>query len=169
MSTETMEHKAPGKGLRIAKGIGAGALALCLAGSLGLNVYQAQAQQKYAADMGAFITEQKDRWAKEAEQENAYQEDGYKVAGEYEIRSTTHISDAYKNGDDSQLSAEDKKTLEMAEAVLDEVVKDGMSNYEKELEVYRWMVANIGGRGSDGVIMRPGSKRSPFTTHDVMI
>ena len=45
MSTETMEHKAPGKGLRIAKGIGAGALALCLAGSLGLNVYQAQAQQ----------------------------------------------------------------------------------------------------------------------------
>ena len=27
MSTETMEHKAPGKGLRIAKGIGAGALA----------------------------------------------------------------------------------------------------------------------------------------------
>ncbi len=169
MSTETMEHKAPGKGLRIAKGIGAGALALCLAGSLGLNVYQAQAQQKYVADMGAFITEQKDRWAKAAEQENAYQEDGYKVAGEYEIRSTTHISDAYKNGDDSQLSAEDKKTLEMAEAVLDEVVKDGMSNYEKELAVYRWMVANIGGRGSDGVIMRPGSNSSPFTPHDVLV
>lgn len=166
--TETMEHKAPGKGIKIAKGVGAGLLALCLVGSLGLNVYQAQAQRDYAAEVGGFIAEQKDRWAKEAEQENTYQEDGFKVAGEYEIRSTTHISDAYKSGDDSQLSAEDKDTLKMATDVLDEVLSDGMDNYEKELAVYRWMVANIGNNGSDGVIVRPGSGGSPFTPHDVL-
>ncbi len=166
--TETMEHKAPGKGIKVAKGVGAGLLALCLVGSLGLNVYQAQAQRDYANQMGAFIAEQKERWAKAEEQENTYQEDGYKVAGEYEIRSTTHISDAYKSGDDSQLSAEDKDTLKMAKDVLDEVLSDGMDNYEKELAVYRWMVANIGNNGSDGVIVRPGSGGSPFTPHDVL-
>lgn len=168
MTTETMEPKGQGKGRAAAKAAGAGLLALCLLGSLGLNVYQAQAQQKYAAEVGGFISEQKDRWAKEEEQENAYQEDGYKVAGEYEIRSTTHISDAYKSGDDSQLSAEDKDTLRMAEDVLDEVIKDGMGSYEKELAVYRWMVANIGNNGSDGVIGRPGSNSSPFTPHEVL-
>lgn len=168
MSTETMENKAPGKGIKIAKGVGAGVLALCLVGSLGLNVYLAQTQRSYADQMGGFIAEQKERWAKEEEQENTYQEDGYKVAGEYEIRSTTHISDAYKSGDDSQLSAEDKDTLKMATDVLDEVLSDGMDNYEKELAVYRWMVANIGNNGSDGVIVRPGSGGSPFTPHDVL-
>ena len=168
MSTETMENKAPGKGIKIAKGVGAGVLALCLVGSLGLNVYQAQAQRSYADQMGGFIAEQKERWAKEEEQENTYQEDGYKVAGEYEIRSTTHISDAYKSGDDSQLSAEDRETLKMATDVLDEVLSDGMGNYEKELAVYQWMVANIGNNGSDGVIVRPGSGGSPFTPHDVL-
>ncbi len=168
MSTETMEHKAPGKGIRIAKGVGAGVVALCLVGSLGLNAYQAQAQQKYAAEVSGFITQQKDRWAKEEEQENTYQEDGYKVAGEYEIRSTTHISDAYKSGDDSALNAQDKDTLKMAQDVLDEVIEDSMDNYEKELAVYQWMVANIGINGSDGVISRPGSGGSPFTPHDVL-
>ena len=168
MSTETMENKAPGKGIKIAKGVGAGVLALCLVGSLGLNVYLAQTQRSYADQMGGFIAEQKERWAKEEEQENTYQEDGFKVAGEYEIRSTTHISDAYRSGDDSQLSAEDRETLKMAEDVLDEVLSDGMGNYEKELAVYRWMVANIGNNGSDGVIVRPGSGGSPFTPHDVL-
>lgn len=166
--TETTGGKTQGKGLKAAKAAGAGLLALCLVGSLGLNVYQAQAQQNYANQMGAFIAEQKDRWAKEEEQENTYQEDGFKVAGEYEIRSTTHISDAYKSGDDSQLSAEDKDTLKMAKDVLDEVLSDGMDNYEKELAVYRWMVANIGNNGSDGMIIRPGSGGSPFTPHDVL-
>lgn len=168
MTTKTMEPKGQGKGRAAAKAAGAGLLALCLLGSLGLNVYQTQAQQKYAAEVGGFISEQKDRWAKEEEQENTYQEDGYKVAGEYEIRSTTHISDAYKSGDDSQLSAEDKDTLRMAEDVLDKVIKDDMDSYEKELAVYQWMVANIGNNGSDGVISRPGSNSSPFTPHEVL-
>ncbi len=167
MSTETMENKGQGRGAKAVKAVGAGLLALCLVGSLGLNVYQAQAQKRYADAMNGFITEQKDRWAKEEEQENTYQEDGFKVGGEYEIRSTTHISDAYKSGDDSQLSEQDKETLKMAEDVLDEVIRDGMGNYEKELAVYQWMVENIGG-GSEGVIGRPGGSSSPFTPHDVL-
>lgn len=165
MSTETTEKKGGGKAL---KAVGAAALAVCLVASLGLNVYQAYAQGQYADQMGGFIAEQKDRWAKEEEQENTYQEDGFKVAGEYEIRSTTHISDAYKNGDDSQLSPADKETLDMAKAVLDEVIEDGMDNYEKELAVYQWMVANIGNNGSEGAIGRPGRGGSPFTPHDVL-
>lgn len=167
--TETMEHKAPGKGIQIAKGVGAGLLALCLLGSLGLNVWQAQAQRSTADRLEGFITQQRKRWADEAEQENAYQEDGFKVAGEYEIRSTTHISDAYKSGDDSALSEQDKKTLELAEAVLDEVLEPGMDNYEKELAVYQWMVANIGSGSSGSVIGRPGQNGSPFTPHDVLL
>lgn len=165
MSTETTEKKGGGKAL---KAVGAAALAVCLVASLGLNVYQAYAQGQYADQVGGFIAEQKDRWAKEEEQENTYQEDGFKVAGEYEIRSTTHISDAYKNGDDSQLSPADKETLDMAKAVLDEVIEDGMGNYEKELAVYQWMVANIGNNGSEGAIGRPGRGGSPFTPHDVL-
>ena len=32
----------------------------------------------------------------------------------------------------------------MAKSVLDEIITDGMSDYEKELAVYKWMTANIG-------------------------
>ena len=166
MSTETMENKAPGKGLRIAKGVGAGVLTLCLVASLGLNIYQASVQNR---KVNSFIEGQLERQAREEEQENTYQEDGFVVGGDYEIRSTTHISDAYKSGDDSQLSQADKDTLEMARAVLDEVIKDGMDNYEKELAVYTWMVENIGNHGSEGVIGRPGGSTSAYTPHDVLI
>jgi len=142
-------------------------LSCCLIASLGLNIYQAYAQRQYADKMGGFVDEQRDRWAEAEKQENEYIEDGYKVGGEYEIRSTTHISDAYKSGDESQLSGEDKETLKLAKAVLDEIVEDGMDDYEKELAVYQWMVKNIG-HGSGGVISRPGMNRSAFTPHDVL-
>ena len=142
-------------------------LAACLTGSLGLNVYQAYAQQQYASRMGGFIDEQRDRWAEEEKKENEYIEDGFKVGGEYEIRSTTHISDAYKSGDESQLSTEDKETLKMAREVLDEVVEDGMDNFDKEEAIYKWLVKNIG-HGSGGTISRPGMNRSAFTPHDVL-
>ena len=46
----------------------------------------------------------------------------------------------------------------MAKEVLDEVVEDGMSDYEKEEAVYKWMVKNIG-HGRGGVISRPGMDR----------
>lgn len=138
--------------------------ACCLTASLGLNIYQAVVPNRKTADFIDYIQE---RIAESEKKENEYIEDGYKVGGEYEIRSTTHISDAYKTGDDSQLSEEDKETLRLAKKVLDEVIEDGMIDYEKEEAVYKWMVKNIG-HGRGGVISRPGMDRSAFTPHDVL-
>ena len=44
-------------------------------------------------------------------EEHASSEDDVVIAGEYTIRSTTAISDAYLTGDSSQLSSRDKETL----------------------------------------------------------
>lgn len=161
---EAMEGKKPKKGGKVAKMIVAGLLSACLVASLGLNVYQALVPNQKTADFIDYILE---RIAEEEEKENEYIEDGFKVGGEYEIRSTTHISDAYKSGDDSQLSEEDKKTLSMAKDVLDEVLEDGMTDYQKEEAVYKWLVANIN-HGRGGVISRPGMDRSAFTPYSVL-
>ena len=163
-TTEAKQSKKKGSAVKITAAV---LLSVCLIASLGLNVYQSYAQREYADQVGGFIDEQRDRWAEEEKQENEYIEDGFKVGGEYEIRSTTHISDAYKTGDESQLSPEDKETLKMAKDVLDEVIEDGMDDYEKEEAIYKWLVKNIG-HGSGGVIGRPGMRRSAFTPHDVL-
>lgn len=76
--------------------------------------------------------------------EDVAQENDVTIGGEYVIKATTQISDAYKSGNTSNLSDKDKETLNMAKSVLDEIITDGMSDYEKELAVYKWMTANIG-------------------------
>ena len=76
-------------------------------------------------------------------EEHATAEDGVVIAEEYVIRPTTAISDAYLSGDSSALNAKEKETLEMASKILDEIITDGMSDYEKELAVYEWMVSNL--------------------------
>lgn len=135
--------------------------------SIGMNVMlQDQMNQQYAK-VSQFIDDERARQAKEAEQESTYQEDGYKVMEQYEIRSTTHISDAYLKGDPSGLSEEDKETYDLAAEVLDEVVKDNMSDYEKELAIYNWMVDNIG-HGSGHVISMPGQNSESYTPHEVL-
>lgn len=63
--------------------------------------------------------------------------------GEYRIRDTSALSDAYKSGDYSALSDDEKETLDMADAVLKEIITDDMSDYEKEKAVYEWMCTNI--------------------------
>ena len=78
------------------------------------------------------------------ETEDVAQENDVTVGGEYVIKATTQISDAYKSGNASNLSDKDKETLGMAKSVLDEIITDGMSDYEKELAVYKWMTANSG-------------------------
>lgn len=79
------------------------------------------------------------------------QEDDVSIAGQYMIKSTTAISDAYKSGDESALSDEDKETLQMASEVLKELdINDTMTDYEKELAVYEWIVDNIG-QGSNSI------------------
>lgn len=91
------------------------------------------------------------------------QEDNVMIAEQYLIKSTTQISDAYKSGDESKLSEEDKETLKMASDVLKEIIKDGMSDYEKEEAVYLWIVDNIrtGGSSLAPVSNDPSTKATP--------
>ena len=72
-------------------------------------------------------------------------EDNVKIMnGEYEILSTTQISDAYKSGNTSGLSKKDQETLEMAKAVLEEVITDDMTTaYDKEKAIYDWMTSKL--------------------------
>ncbi len=67
------------------------------------------------------------------------------IAGEYKIRSTEHISDAYISGDTSGLSDRDKETLDMAKAVLDKIITPGMTDFEKEKAVYEWLTRELEG------------------------
>lgn len=82
--------------------------------------------------------------ARDSDTEDVAQENDVTIGGEYVIKATTQISDAYKSGNTSNLSDKDKETLNMAKSVLDEIITDGMSDYEKELAVYKWMTTNIG-------------------------
>ena len=75
--------------------------------------------------------------------ENTEDEDNVVICGEYVIRSTKSISDAYISGDRSGLSDQEKETLDMAKAVLDEIIEDGMDNYEKEKAVYKYLTMEL--------------------------
>lgn len=82
---------------------------------------------------------------KKQEEEEAKEEDPeYVKIGElYEIKPTKNISDAYISGDTSALTEEEKTTLEKASEVLDNVIKDGMTLFEKEKALYDWVTDNI--------------------------
>lgn len=70
-------------------------------------------------------------------------EDGVTIMNQYLIRSTLPISDAYRTGNTNGLSEKDKETLSMASAVLEEIITDGMTPYEKEKAVYDWMTTKL--------------------------
>lgn len=71
------------------------------------------------------------------------QENDVTIGNQYVIKDTTAISDAYKSGSTSGLSDKEKETLDLAKKVLDEIITDGMTDYEKELAVYDWMTKNL--------------------------
>lgn len=77
------------------------------------------------------------------EKSETTQENDVVIAGEYTIKETTPISDAYKSGDTKDLDDKQKETLKMASDVLKEVIKDDMTDFEKEKAVYDWMCANL--------------------------
>ena len=79
----------------------------------------------------------------ESREEEETQEDDVVIGGTYRIESTVHISDAYKSGDTSGLTDREKETLDMASDVLHEIIKDGMTPYEKERAVYEWMTKEL--------------------------
>ena len=75
--------------------------------------------------------------------EDVAQENDVTIGGEYVIKATTQISDAYKSGNTSNLSDKDKETLNMAKSVLDEIITDGMSDYEKETIASLWTIPTV--------------------------
>lgn len=80
------------------------------------------------------------------EEDNDYNEDeeDIVVIGDvYEIVPTEAISDAYISGDDSKLNEEDKVTLEVASEILEEIITEDMTDYEKEEAIYLWICENI--------------------------
>lgn len=81
-------------------------------------------------------------------------EDDIKIGGSYMIRSTKAISDAYLSGDSSALSDRDRETLDMASKVLDGIITEGMTDYEKEKAVFLWMNEHIGGDENVTVLVR---------------
>lgn len=59
------------------------------------------------------------------------------------LYDTSAILDAWEKNDPAGLSGYDRKIYDQAKKVLDKVLKDGMSDYEKEVAIYSWMVKNI--------------------------
>lgn len=78
-----------------------------------------------------------------AKEDGETTEDYVTIADNYEIRPTTQISDAYKSGSTQGLDDKQKETLDMASSVLKKIIKDSMSDYEKEKAVYDWMTKNL--------------------------
>lgn len=76
--------------------------------------------------------------------EDVNRENDVTIMGEYTVESTEKISDAYKKGSDVGLGDKDKETLKIASDVLNEIITDDMSDYDKEKAVYDWLVKNIG-------------------------
>lgn len=168
----TSGKRASGKKNGLARHVAYALIAVLLVGgvgtSIGMSAWMMNTQAAQNEKVSKFIDDERARQAEEAAQESTYQEDGYKVMDKYEIRSTKQISDAYLNNDPSGLSDEDKETYDMAKAVLDEIITDGMSAYEKELAIYDWMVDNIG-QGSGHIISMPGQNSESFTPRDVLL
>ena len=71
------------------------------------------------------------------------QEDDVRISHNYVIRSTLPISDAYKSGDRSALDDKQKETLDMASAILEEIITPEMEPYDKEQAVYLWMTSHL--------------------------
>jgi len=87
-------------------------------------------------------------------------EDDVVIFGDYTIRSTLPISDAYKSGDTSALSDADKETLEMASAVLAEIITDDMTAFDKEVAAYTYLTTNLKAeRGMLTVINTPDTEQ----------
>lgn len=82
----------------------------------------------------------------EYEEGDYYHENGelIEIADEYKIRDFDYIAQAYLTGDESLLESDaDKETLELAAAVLEEIITEDMTLYEKELAIHDWLCENV--------------------------
>lgn len=72
------------------------------------------------------------------------------VEGEiHEIYDDTKVVEAYKSGDGSGLDEMDAFVLESASKVIDEVITEDMTPYEKEKAIYEWQVGWVNFSDSD--------------------
>ena len=76
--------------------------------------------------------------------ENLYNEmDGGYYEDVHELYDTSAILEAYESGDKEGLSEEDLYTLETAMEIIDEIITDDMTDYEKEKAVYDWLIEYV--------------------------
>ena len=155
METETKQNNGRAVLIVLAVVLAVAAAASCVLSALTMRTVAAQAAQ---------VTELSQLLRRQAEDNGSVtREDDVQVAGEYWIRSTLPISDAYRTGDDSALDDRQRETLKLASTVLEEIITDGMSDYEKEKAVYDWMCAHLsieGGAPLHGEMTIQGSKNS---------
>lgn len=93
-------------------------------------------------------------------------ENGEVVIGdEYVIRDYSRIAEAYLSKDSSALTDDtDKEILQLASDLLDEIISEDMSDYEKELAVHDWLAENVSFDG-DSLLAIPAASRyadSPY-------
>ena len=124
----------------------AGAIAgVCLVALVGCSGYTISMNQKMYSQM-TNLQNQMEKMKTEAEdkeKEKPVDESELTIGEHYHILDNSAISDAYKSGNADNLEEQDKETLQMAKEVLESIMKDGMTPFEKEDAVYQWMCKNI--------------------------
>lgn len=66
------------------------------------------------------------------------------IADEYTIRDFDYIAQSYLKNDESLLSTDaDRETLKLAKEVLEKIIKDDMTDYEKELAIHDWLCTAV--------------------------
>ena len=77
------------------------------------------------------------------------------------LYDTSAILAAWEKRDPSGLSGDDREIYDAAEAILAEIIKDGMTEVEKEVAAYGWLVNNVTGPTRTRWRRRTGGPTAP--------
>ena len=104
--------------------VGCGVLALAVLTGVGTSTYYGYEAMKKIGTVDSKVVELNDVVKKAVPDENENKkEDDIAIDGQYVIKSTKQISDAYISGNKDDLSEEDKETLDMASKIIDKIIK----------------------------------------------
>lgn len=149
----------------VMKKVGIGLVVVLVAAAFGYVIYMnGKMYDKMNALQRAWQDEINSRNADEAGRDD---NGDIVIGGQYVIRDTSAISDAYKSGDTGKLDEKQKETHDMAAQVLKTVIKDGMTPYEKELAIYHWVIKNISYDSGSFVAVATGEEEKD-TPHGVL-
>ena len=84
------------------------------------------------------------------------------------LYDTSAIRAAWENGDPSPLSGYDKDIYNAAQKVLGKILRDGMSDLEKETAVYSWIVNNVNYDWTHQNVMKE-TPRESFTPYGGLV